>query len=301
MLAEFALEPELLSNWRDYRFYVGQFGVANGRLISRYPKKWKQMVIKAAQSASDVEYLRIEESLKNIEALLLPRIHTWDESQEWLPNAIVEHDQRPFDGILARTKLEGTDCVLCGDDIDPADPNPPQAWAIRKSIQIPRTPQDMAACVNILLRNCKQVLFVDPHYDPANRRHNQPLREFLAAIASREPQTALPTRIEYHTSNKNPNVADFTANLNRWVKPSLPARTQMTIVRWKVEELHNRYILTDRGGVMFGTGLDQDESLPPSEDTVTLLDTESCSELMVAYSSDTTTFTWLSEEIQVTS
>lgn len=296
MLKEYALEPELLSNWRDYRFFVGQFGASNGRLISRYPKKWKKMVIEAAQRAADVEYLRIEESLKNIDSMLLARIHEWDSRQDWLSNALLEQNKRPFQAILARTSPPESG-VLCGVDIGPNAP--PPSWVVRKSVEIPRTAQAMANCVALLLRNCKQVLFVDPYFDPSNRRHNEPLQAFLTVIRSRDSQIPLPTLIEYHTGNKNTDVAGVAANLNRWITPSLPVRSKLTIVRWKFEELHNRYILTDRGGVMFGTGLDQDANVPPAEDTVTLLDEELCSELMISYSAASTKLTWLNDTIVV--
>ncbi len=37
-------------------------------------------------------------------------------------------------------------------------------------------------------------------------------------------------------------------------------------------EMHNGYVLTDRGGVTFCHGMDQDESRPTGYDTVSLLD-----------------------------
>ena len=37
MIYEFALEPKLLNNWKDYRYFVEKFGVQHGRLISSYP------------------------------------------------------------------------------------------------------------------------------------------------------------------------------------------------------------------------------------------------------------------------
>ncbi len=301
MLAEYALEPELLGNWRDYRFFVSQFGPSKGRLISRYPRKWKRLVIEAAQQAADVEYLKIEESLKNIDSMMLSRSHQWDPHQEWLSNALAEHTKRPFRGILARSKPADSTVVLSGDDIDPADPSPPHIWSVRLSVQIPRTAQEMANCVAPLLRHCKRVLFVDPHYDPSNRRHNLPLRAFLSMIASRDPQIAPPAVMEYHTSDKNKDIATFTGNLHRRIKPALPASSRLTVVRWRGEELHNRYVLTDRGGVMFGAGLDQDDTLPPTEDTVTLLAEQSCWDLMADYSKESTKLTWLDDTFTVAS
>jgi hypothetical protein len=38
------LKPSLLNNWKDFRYFTEKFGIAQGRLISRYPKRWKRMV-----------------------------------------------------------------------------------------------------------------------------------------------------------------------------------------------------------------------------------------------------------------
>ena len=54
MLSEYALDPELLSNWKDFRFFASQFGAAQGRLISRFPKKWKGLVMEAASGAAEI-------------------------------------------------------------------------------------------------------------------------------------------------------------------------------------------------------------------------------------------------------
>lgn len=45
-------------------------------------------------------------------------------------------------------------------------------------------------------------------------------------------------------------------------------------MRWAQGELHNRYVLTDLGGAMFGTGLDQAGPTGTQEDTVVLLEDE---------------------------
>lgn len=106
--------------------------------------------------------------------------------------------------------------------------------------------------------------------------------------------------MEYHTSNKNRDIAQFTADLARWVQPYLPPKSLLTIVRWNVAELHNRYIISDRGGVMFGHGLDQDDSIPTGYDTVSLLDEKTCSELLDDYSAQSTKLTWLNDTFDVT-
>src|SRR4051812_26173081 len=96
MIREFALEPGLLNNWSNVRFYLGRFGVAQARLIARFPRRWEQMVLDGLTSCRPVERLRIVEALKQARDRLLSRHHQYDESRDWLENAEEEHTQRPF-------------------------------------------------------------------------------------------------------------------------------------------------------------------------------------------------------------
>ena len=48
MIHEYALEPELVASWHDrmqFRFFIGQFGFGTGRVVSRYPKQWRELVL----------------------------------------------------------------------------------------------------------------------------------------------------------------------------------------------------------------------------------------------------------------
>ncbi len=252
-------------------------------------------MLAAAESAKEKEYLQIVEALNEIEPCLLPRVHDFDKRREWLPNAIEENRIRPFRAIVASENPDQLQFILCPDQLSPIVSKQKEPWKVPISIDVRRTATELANCVAPLLRNCKKVLFIDPHFGNAMRRHLVSLQEFLRCIASRDAQMAMPQSIEYHTGDSNKDTNAFAREMEKTILPYLPAATILTIVRWKEEELHNRYILTDRGGVTFGTGLDIDESANPSDDTVTLLDEQHCLDLLVKYSSESTSLKWLSQ------
>jgi hypothetical protein len=187
--------------------------------------------------------------------------------------------------------------LIVGSDLDPT--NPPELWVVPTSVHILRTSVEMASCLTALLSQCNQVLFIDPYFGPGKRKYCEPLRRFLAAIASRG-KRRMPGKIEYHTSNQDKGIARFQQDLEQWIKPCLPPTVTLTVVRWNQAEMHNRYVLTDRGGVMFGHGLDQDDSRPTRYDTVSLLDEKTYSELLDDYSAHSTKLTWLSDTFSVT-
>ena len=105
MINEYALEPSLLNNWKDFRYFVEKFGIENGRLISRYPSKWKKMVYESLPNdLSVIGRKRIEEALNQIDDKLLPRENTWDANRDWLINAEEEHGRLQFHAIVAEDK-----------------------------------------------------------------------------------------------------------------------------------------------------------------------------------------------------
>lgn len=305
MLKEYALDPSLFSTWRDYQFYVGQFGAGHGRLISRFPKQWKQMVAQAAQTAKDIEYLRIEEALfrrdeddrSQIDRVMLIRDYDYNKGHDWIRNANDENQKRPFHAIVS-TQSDGNQTnVIIGDNIDPM--NPPPLWIVPTSVQIEREPSEMANCVLALLSQCDEALFIDPYFGPGKRKHTEPLKMFLQAIASRGTRR-MPSRVEYHGGNQDQDTTKYQSDLEQWVKPHLPAGATLSVVRWNKEQMHNRYILTDRGGVMFGQGLDDGRDSNVKHDTVSLLDDNTCAELMIDYSSQSTRLSWLNEIFSIT-
>ena len=297
MLAEYALDPELLSNWKDFRFFVSQFGASQGRLISRFPKQWKELVKEAAKDAKEVEFLRIVEALERIGRSMLIRDYDYQKGHQWLRNAVDENEKRPFHAIVS-TKNDGTtENLLIGSDIDPTEP--PTLWVVPTSVHIQRSSDAMAACVHALLSQCNEVHFIDPYFGPGKPKHTEPLSKFLQAIASRGSRR-MPIRIEYHAGNQDQDTRTFRQNLDQWVKPHLPQNVMLSVVRWVKAEMHNRYILTDLGGVMFGHGLDKDDNHPVGRDTVSLLDDKTCSELMIDYSDKSKKLVWLDEVFSVT-
>src|SRR6266852_6033498 len=112
MLAEFALEPRLLHNWDRFQRLVSLFGVAQGRLISRFPKMWQQLVLNSV-TCGPAEKARIEEALRRLLVdRLLNRYHEWRDDLTWLNNAIAEHGKRPFHAILAASSVADNNDVV---------------------------------------------------------------------------------------------------------------------------------------------------------------------------------------------
>ena len=291
---EFALEPQLLSSWKDFRFFVSQFGWQHGRLISRYPKRWKRHVYESLSDVGDVEKTRIEEALRRIDDRLMPRLHEWSpQLSSWLENAEDEHGKRPFKAIVASLNPRSHDDVILADRIDDttdyaaleAD-DPLHKWNAPRSEIVRRTAAEMAETIRALLVQCKRVLFIDKHFGPENPRHRRPLEKFLSTIAARETGSA-PESVEVHTGNAAERTF-FTGACDSRLAGITPSGLTLRLVRWNSTELHNRFVVTDCGGVAFLEGLDEFSGSGRSEDVVVILDQSVCEQLLQDYDSTST-------------
>lgn len=260
MQYEYALEPGLLSTWDNYRYLTEKFGVEHGRLISRYPKKWKKMVYDSLTRCGELERKRIEVALTRIDDRLLVRAGAHhDPTLAWLDNAETEHAVRPFRAVISGSNPRSRSFVLDGHTLDETAP----LWQSPGSLRVVRQAADMADAVRPLLECCSEVVFVDPHFGPENLRHRRPFEAFMAILGIVNGYRKL-VRIEYHTSDKAA-VAFFQAECKKHLPQLLPAGLPVRLVRWRQSDLHNRLILTDVGGLLIGQGLDEGTD-PPNDD-----------------------------------
>jgi len=289
MIHEYALEPEFVASWHDRllgRFFIEQFGFGTGRVVSRYPKKWRKLVWDAFQAAfgagaGEIERKRVEELLARLTAPEVRRPGcVWDDARGWLENAEWENERRPFHAILSRDNPRGRPNVVRADDVLAGTP---KAWLAPGSIVVERTAASMADGVASMLRSATRIVFVDPHFRAIRPEFNRPLSAFLQIVRAAGSQAA----IELHTAERAdaPPWDSFRRECEDYLPRIIPKSLTLAVRRWKNrvggERLHNRYILTDVGGVQFGVGLDEGD--PGATDDVTLLSAEAYRRRLEAY------------------
>ena len=172
MLQEFAVDPATLSSWQSYRYMVEKFGVENGRLIAKFPRFWQQLVYQHCAGCKDVdEKKRIVESLTQIELKILDRRRPYGTAPSWLLNAEAEHREREVPRDHRRGESRNLPDVKVSEELSEND----ECFVAVRERMIPRTVPAMAACVERLLQGSKEVLLVDPHFDPDRRRFTSTL------------------------------------------------------------------------------------------------------------------------------
>lgn len=255
MIKEFALDPAAIATWENFRYFTEKFGVPQGRLIAEFPGKWKRMVIEAAQrSAKPVEFTRIVERLRQVsdKVLLASGRPGGDAAKCWLDRAVEEHARLPFAAVIALENPSSHPGVLLQSDVN----EDLQRFRADRQIEIQRTAKDLVGCIELLLRHSSLVKWIDPHIDLKQSRWRRPFLAALDVLRTKQKHTVL----EIHRAVGNVThelnlVHQFTAEFQHC------ACDQVTLCLHLHPErsMHDRFILSERGGIKVGHGLDDNE------------------------------------------
>ncbi len=258
MIHAFALEPELVATWgryEEYRFILDKFGLGTPRVLLELPKfsTWKRAVYAAATALnlSQEDMKRIEELFRLFSEHKHRRTDTvYDGLLSWLENAETEYARRSYRGILTRQNPRNHEAVLVAEQLGPDS----ERWALTTGVSPTRTPEALALSLSAMLDNCRQLHLVDPHFGPEAPRYRKMLEALMEVI--RAGGCALHV-VRVHCSAKA-ELSFFEAEADR-MAARLPNGLSLEFVRWRQkpggDRLHNRYVLTEVGGVSLGVGL----------------------------------------------
>ncbi|TYO99683.1 hypothetical protein EDC39_102208 [Geothermobacter ehrlichii] len=285
MLKEYALEPDCLKEWSTFRYLIENFGVPQGRLIAEFPKKWLRMVYESCGSFSFQQKQKLQIELTRIKKYgLCKTSRPYDGELEWLENAFRQQAENPFHAIIASEAVPENH-VLAAEEVSAVDP----LWNVQRTKVVPRRADDMALAVSKFLSIAKHIIFVDPHFGPENSRYRRAFRAFLQ-VATQNRNAGMPL-VEVHTSAKSTKEF-FRQECQNKLTRLIPAGLTVRFVRWAARDggqpLHNRYILTDVGGVSFQHGLD--EGRDGETDDVALLDQQNYQQRWSEYAGENPAF-----------
>jgi hypothetical protein len=272
MIADCAVDPEVMARWEFFQMLHADFGVGQGRLLCEFPGKWRKLFLERA-----AEFEANKTNSPRQAAMLLdqyqhgtfrrglvasgreyPAGTGWSEAaRATLP---------PFD-LIIHSETPSTACELRVGEI--LRLNPP--FARPRQAEVKRKAADLVACGWPCFRRAKEIAIIDPYFRPRDGKFGRVLGHFLARL---ERECPPPKRLEVHTKlpeHYDPSIQ--RGNWNHWANEHLPSGWKLRIVHWEELEtggtLHARYVLTDYGGLDYNWGIDED----PGEHTqVSLLD-----------------------------
>ena len=259
MIHAYALEPAVVASWgrREwFRFVHDKFGLGTPRVMLelRSFSKWKRAVYEAATDAhlSQEDIKRVEELFRLFAENKCRRVKAvYDGLRTWLENAEREYERKPFAAILANSNPRSHGAVITRDALDSPDPR----WARPTGITINRKPEELAAALSAMLINCRQLHLIDPHFGPENLRHRKVLEALMGILAAND---VVPAVVRVHCLSKS--TLEFFEGRANDMAARLPSAITVEFARWEQRDggdrVHNRYMLTDLGGVSLGLGID---------------------------------------------
>lgn len=273
MIYEYALDPELVAmcgQRENYKKFYKKFGLEQRRIVSRFPKKWDQLVKKVFYASSFGDKERILEILGHLTDRMVMRDGATE--TDWLLGAEKEHDRARFFSIIAGSNPRSHADVLLASDYTQLD-NVLEDHPF--DLPILRSPKEMANAIAPMLKCASHIAFIDPYFHAGRERFRKPLEEFLQTIISDQHRcTSSVPAIELHTGVErffkegelrseeeeircSGYIVDDCKN---YLPRIIPKGLSLNIVIWKNksggDKLHNRYVYTDIGSVRFGVGLD---------------------------------------------
>lgn len=256
MIFEFAVSPELFTYWQDVRFLIASFGREEGRLISEIPrKKWKTLVLQAIKRSDNGEVMK--KRLKEAATRLIKRaLYTRQTAPEvdtssWLAAALAAHEQRPFRAILVDT-YDGDRGDVLTNDIGLAD-HP--LWQIPKDVSVDRDAVTMIGVIQSVLDCAGEMVLVDRNFRPDQQRFRNVLIRIMVALSTR-PHGPRIRKVVYHAGD-DISKDHLETQCRSCIGTLIPVGMTLEIIVHPRDELHDRFVLTDIGGVSFGQGLDE--------------------------------------------
>ncbi len=295
MIHEYALEPELAATWtdlRDCQYFSEMFGSGKGRLVSRYPKKWRNLVWAFFAADSDVARKRMEALLDRLtRTTVRRRDYEWKTELPWMENTENEHKRQPFRAILARANPDGRRYILAAEDLDKSN----DLWAVKTRLVVARNARTMAKAVAPMLRRCTTAVFIDPYFKPDDPGYQRSMGAFFWCLTGDQANPG-GMDVQLHASDRIYRRGFAPRFLQQacedYMAQNIPAGLRVRFLRWKEREggetLHNRYILTDLGGVQFHHGLD--EGREGETDDITLMDLDQYRQRQEQYTGDNPAF-----------
>jgi hypothetical protein len=142
----------------------------------------------------------------------------------------------------------------------------------------------MAMCCLPLLSSASHIKLVDPHFDANNARHRRPLVEFLKCVRPG-------ARVDIFSGDRK-GEAHLCHGIERALQEVRPGGFEVRLHLLPQATLHNRYVLTQGGGMFFSTGLDDHDGGEVLTDEVGVLEPAIWIVQWEKYSGDTPVACW---------
>lgn len=257
MIYEYAISSSLFNSEDRIALLATSIGMDHGRLVSDFPKdQWEQFVLGfiKANAQGDMQLKTWKEcvfSLKKRAAIVRRQAAIWDKAKGWSENAVTEHQRQNFRAIVDEKPNPA-----CAEVVPMGIPLATSAlWAAEGDRHVDRKAAVMIDQAKSLLDVSGTIVLIDRNFCVDGRFTN--VLTHLARHIVGGKHGAKVTQIKYVVSDAVYAAADMEQRLQAILPSLLPAGIAVKFFVKQKSLLHDRFILTDQGGLTFGEGLDE--------------------------------------------
>jgi hypothetical protein len=252
----YGIQPEVLNSWERFsRFFIENCGYGKGRVIAAIPSKneWMNRVKVACEKAGmkpsrrksvSERMVRYGDRFYELDSDVGDSIRS---DVEWVQQALSVKPQVPLRLILSDQEHADGDIQEVG-NIDDTGP-----WHVEASGMVERSVQAFEKLCGLMLKQSRRIKFVDPYL----HIESQVFRALLPmAWKGKEPRG-----VELHVTAKSGLAAVETAQAA--LQDVVPDGQKLIVQNWGVDgadRMHDRFLLTDLGGVTTGWGFDREDA-----------------------------------------
>lgn len=256
MIYEYAISPSLFKDPDKVMYWRATLGKDKGRLISDIPKKkWLRTAYEEINNSGHQPVARKslkERTRKIFEASKYIRTEQPNpDLDEWFKNSCAAHDVRPFRAIIVEGSNYENDSVLPKDlDLDDHD-----LWKNPNSIRVNRSAAEMIGSVHSMLECANELILIDRNFKPEESRFRNVLAKILRDLHT-SPYGPIINTIYYQVGDRL-SENELERLCRRHILPMIPEGKKVSFCIRPWDDLHDRFILTNIGGVSFSVGLDE--------------------------------------------
>jgi len=255
MIFEFAVSPSLCTDYRDLQLFLQSFGNGEGRLLSDIPRKRWMRLARQQIKASDNGQVMKKRLVVAVEKLSRKALHRRNYApavgeKSWLDHAVAAHVDRPFKAILTDCYNGNEECIISCDKDFIDD----KRWTVPLDSEVERNEAEMIQAIRPMLDCAREVILIDRNFAPDKYRWRRFLIKLVEFLSGRTFSPSI-GRVDFHLGDYvSPNHLQVLCSNH--IAGDLSDGIKVNFFIWPRDELHDRYILTDVGGVRFGIGLD---------------------------------------------
>jgi hypothetical protein len=145
-----------------------------------------------------------------------------------------------------------------------------------------RTADELGRVVRSLLLIATKIVLVEPNFTISNARFRDPLAAMLLSALDLQQRVRTGVEVELHMgADKLDEYLNKSASLTALLAGSIPVGMRLDIVAWHKDDLHNRYLITDRFGIQVGEGFGMpDDKSSRTGDVLTVLSESTSGQLL---------------------